>query len=45
MSTSFYTMKSSLNIDQSNVNEQNYDDDEQAPLDNNSQPWMNIYYQ
>lgn len=37
MSTSFYTMKSSLNIDNNN-NDQDYDDDEQAPLDNNSQP-------
>ena len=37
MSTSFYTMATSLNIDQSNNNEDE-NDDEQAPLDNNSQP-------
>ena len=35
MSASFYTMTSSLNIDNNN---DLHDDDEQAPLDNNSQP-------
>ena len=38
MSTSFYTMTSSLNIDNNNEQDDEKDYDEQAPLDNNSQP-------